>query len=404
MNSYRYKARDRFGKAVSGSMEAYSEENVAIKLKEVGYAPIVIKKEKYNAGFKTINWFKGVSISEVSMFTRQFASLQKAGLPVLASLDALKDQIENVVLRKIIGQVSKDIESGMALSTALEKHPKAFNEIYVSMLRAAEVSGALDETLERLAIVGEKDAQIKRQIKTATRYPIIVVCSIIIGFLVLITVVVPRFANLYSQFQTALPLPTRLLIWVNLAVTKFGLYTAFLLVLTAFLFRKFVKTSRGRQWLDNLKLKIPVFGKLILELSMSRFARVTGILMRSGVPILKILELASASSGNIIISQALDNVQNNVSAGKGMAEPMKFSGLFPSAVTRMVAVGEETGKTDEMMMHVADYYEAQSNYKITNLTTLIEPILILVLGSVVLLMALGIFLPMWNMMRLFIGN
>jgi len=403
MQTYKYKARDRFGKAVNGVMDANSEELVAAKLKEAGYAPVSIQKTK---GATEVSRFlgrlKGVKLSEVNMFTRQFFSLQKAGLPILSSLEGLEDQTENKIFKEIISQISRDIESGMDLSAALAKHPKVFSEIYVSMIKVGEASGTLDDTFERLAILGEREEEIRASIKAATRYPVIVVCAITIGFLILTTLVVPRFARLYGSFSVALPIPTQILIWINLAVTKFWHFTIIILGTLSFLFYKYINTQRGRFWWDNLKLKVPVFGPLILKLSMSRFARITGILMKSGVPILKILELASAGAGNVIISRALDNIRISVSDGRGMVEPMKFSGMFPPVVTQMVSVGEETGKIDELLVHVADYYDAQANYTIENLTALIEPILILVLGCGVLLMALGIFLPMWNMMRLFI--
>ena len=403
MNTYQYKARDRFGKAISGVIEAVSEELVASKLKEAGYAPISIIKTEGRSGVgKFLDRFKGVRLSEVNMFSRQFFSLQKAGLPILSSLDGLSDQTENKIFKQVIDQIAKDIESGSDLSAAMARHPKAFNEIYVSMIKVGEASGTLDDTLERLATLGENEERIRVRIKAATRYPVIVVSAIAIGFLILTTLVVPRFARLYGSFEVALPIPTRILIWINLAITKFWHVTSIISGILGFLFYKYINTQKGRFWWDNLKLKVPVFGPLLLKLSMSRFARITGILMRSGVPILRILELAATGAGNMIISRTLDNIRMSVSEGKGMVEPMRFSGMFPPVVTQMVSVGEETGKIDELLVHVADYYDSQTNYTIDNLTTLIEPILILILGCGVLLMALGIFLPMWNMMRLFI--
>lgn len=403
MNTYQYKARDRFGKAINGTIEAASEELVALKLKEAGYAPVSIKKApEKGTVIKLFDKFKGVGLSEVNMFSRQFFSLQRAGLPILSSLDGLRDQAENKIFKEAIGQIGRDIEGGMDLSSALARYPKIFNEIYVSMVKIGETAGILDDTLERLAVLGENEERIRSQIKSATRYPVIVVCAIAIGFIILTTLVVPRFARLYSHFTTALPIPTQILIWINYAITKFWWLTTIILSILSFGFYRFINTERGRRWWDNLKLKVPVFGPLILKLNMSRFARVTGILMKSGVPILRILELASSGAGNVIISRTLDNIRISVSEGKGMVEPMKFSGMFPPVVTQMVSVGEETGKIDELLMYVADYYDAQANYTIGNLTTLIEPILIVILGSGVLLMALGIFLPMWNMMRFFI--
>jgi MSHA biogenesis protein MshG len=301
----------------------------------------------------------------------------------------------------VIAQISRDIESGLSLSGALEKYPLIFDQLYINMVASGEVSGRLDQVLERLASLREHDETIRLRIKSATRYPMIVVIAIVIGFIVLTTLVVPRYAKIYAQYTTTLPLPTQILLGINYAVTK--LWWLLIIIGTAayFLFKQYIKTKLGRISWDSIKLKIPVFGPLFLKLSISRFTRITGTLMRSGIPILKILDISSGATGNVIISKAILNIKENVTEGKGMSEPMKISGLFPPIVTQMVAVGEETGKLDDLLIHVSDYYDEQVDYTINNLTSLIEPILIFVLGLGVLFMALGIFLPMWNLMSIF---
>jgi type II secretory pathway component PulF len=252
-----------------------------------------------------------------------------------------------------------------------------------------------------LAALGEHEERIRMRIKAATRYPLIVVAAIVIGFLVLTAFVVPRFAQIYAQFTTALPLPTRILLWLHGAITKFWWLSILAIGAAVFIFNKFINTKAGRFWWDSLKLKAPVFGPLILKLSMSRFSRITATLLESGVPILRILDLAAGGAGNAIISRTIDNIKVSVTEGKGLAEPMKVSGMFPATVVQMVSVGEATGKLSELLINVSDYYDSQVDYTISNLASLIEPILIVVLGSVVLFMALAIFLPMWNLMSLF---
>jgi len=404
MPTYNYKARDKFGKAVTGLMSAESEDAISSKLKQMGYAPISIKEAGEEEQIERfLDKFRRVKFADLNMFMRQFATLQRAGLPILLSLGALREQVSNITLKNAIAQMIRDIEAGSPLSSSLEKHPKIFNTLYINMIKSGEASGNLDEVLDRLAVLGEHDEKIKTRMKSATRYPVLVIVSILIGFLILTTFVVPRFANIYGQLDVALPLPTQILIWLNYAITKFWWLTLIIIsgLITAFI--KFINTKGGRVWWDTVKLKTPVFGPLVLKLSMSRFARTTSILMRSGLPLLEILELVSGSVGNEVIARTVDNIEVSVNEGRGMTEPMKVSGMFPPIIIQMVAVGEQTGKIDELLLHVSNYYDSQVDYTIDNFASLIEPILIFVLGCAVLMMALGIFLPMWNLMSLFRG-
>jgi MSHA biogenesis protein MshG len=383
-------------------MEAESEDAVAQRLIRMGFTPVSITEEKETG---RSNKFSGsgirIKFSELNMFTRQLATLQKAGLPILLSLNALAEQAQNKVFKEVIGQIIRDIESGSSLSGALEKYPRIFNNLYLNMVASGEAGGRLDDVLERLASLSEHDETIRLRIKSSTRYPIIVVVAMIIGFVVLTVLVVPRYAKIYAQYTTALPLPTQMLLWVNYAVTKLWWLLIIIGIAARFLFKQYINTKIGRFTWDSLKLKVPVFGPLLLKLSISRFTRITGTLMRSGIPILKILDISSGSTGNEVISKAITNIRDNVIEGKGIAEPMKVSGLFPPIVTQMVLVGEQTGKLDDLLIHVSNYYDEQVDYTINNLTSLIEPILIFVLGLGVLFMALGIFLPMWNLMSIF---
>ncbi|MFA6129401.1 MAG: type II secretion system F family protein [Candidatus Omnitrophota bacterium] len=402
MPKYQYKSRDKFGKEARGIMEADGEDAVAQKLIQMGFTPISITETKESGlPLNFSNPGTRIKFSELNMFTRQLATLQKAGLPILLSLSALREQVQNKTFKEVISQIIRDIEAGSNLSGALEKYPKIFNSLYLNMVASGEASGRLDEVLERLATLSEHDETIRLRIKSATRYPIIVVVAMIIGFVVLTVLVVPRYAKIYEQYTKALPLPTQILLWINYAVTKLWWALVIVAIGARFLFKRYISTKIGKFSWDSLKLKVPVFGPLILKLSISRFTRITGTLMRSGIPILKILDISSGSTGNEVVSKAVTNIRNNVMEGKGIAEPMKVSGLFPPIVTQMVSVGEETGKLDELLIHVSDYYDEQVDYTISNLTSLIEPILIFFLGLGVLFMALGIFLPMWNLMSIF---
>jgi type II secretory pathway component PulF len=402
MPNYKYKARDKFSKSFSGIMVAENENAVAVKLNQLGYIPILISENKEVGQMtKIFEPVIQIKFSDLIMFTRQLATLQKAGLPILLALGALRQQTQNKILKEVIAQINRDIESGSSLSKALEKYPRIFNSLYINMITSGEASGKLDQVLERLATLSEHDETIRLRIKSATRYPMIVVVAMIIGFIILTTLVVPRYAKIYEQYTTALPLPTQILLGINYAVTKLWWVLALIGAAAYLLFKAYINTESGRMVWDGFKLKVPVFGPLLLKLSISRFTRITGTLMHSGIPILRILDISAGSTGNRVLTKAIMNVKSNVAEGKGMSEPMKLSGFFPPIVMQMVAVGEETGKLEEMLIHVSDYYDEQVDFTISNLTSLIEPILIFVLGLGVLFMALGIFLPMWNLMSIF---
>ena len=404
MSTYQYKARDKSGKLVQGVVEADSENALAVKLEQMEYTPILIKPKIGGANARTLfDLFRirRVKFSELNMFTRLLFTLQKAGLPMLASLRAIQEQTSNRHFKEIIGEIATNIEGGTTLSSVLEKYPHVFNNLYTNMVKSGEISGRLPEVLERLTVLGEHEEAMRLRIKAAMRYPTIVVVAIVIAFTVLITFVVPRYESMFSKFETDLPLPTQILLGLNYAVTKFWWVSLIVIGLLIVLIRKFLKTTKGAYWWSRLQLKLPVFGSLLLKLSMSRFCRITGTLLRSGVPILQILDLVSQSMGNAVISRTIKDIKESVNDGKGMSDPMKMSGVFPPVVIQMVAAGEETGKLDELLTHVSDYYDSQIDYTINNLVSLIEPLLILVLGCAVLMMALGIFMPMWNLMDLF---
>jgi len=406
MSTYRYKARDKFGKLISGVVEAASENALVKQLEQKNYVTLQItpikKKEKTDNFFDRVK-FGRVKFTDLNTFTRLLFTLQNAGLPILNSLHAIREQTLNVSFKGIIGEVAKDVEEGNKLSSALEKHPRVFNNLYVNMIHAGEISGKLPEVLERLAVLGEHDEVIRLRIKSALRYPVIVVAAIIIAFLILITNVVPRYQSLFSQFDATLPLPTLILLGLNYAVTKYWWITIIVIIALTFLFRRIIHTPKGSLLWNTFQLKIPVFGPLRLKLYMSRFSRITGTLLSSGVPILQILDLVSQSINNSIVSDAIKDIRESVNAGKGMLKPMKAGGLFPPIVTQMVSAGEESGKLDTLLIHVSDYYDDQIDYTIGNMVSLIEPLLIIIMGSAVLVMALGIFMPMWNLMGMFTG-
>jgi len=402
MPNFKYKARDKFAKSVSGSTVAPTQPEAVKKLQDMGYTVISIAQvADFDAGEILGRFSKSVRLEEVSIFTRQLYALQKAGLTLLTSLEAIAMQVENRYFRTVIEEVARDIRGGLNFSDALKKQGHIFDGVYVNMIRAAESGGLMSEILERLTGLIEQQIDTRSRIKAATRYPIIAFCVLCLGFLIVVTFVIPRFATLYSQFNVALPLPTRILIATNIAMKKYWYLFILGLGVAIFGFLRFINSRAGRPVWDNFRLKVPVFGPLVSMLTMSRFARVTAILMKSGVPILEILDLVGNTTGNVIIKRAITNIRQSVNQGQGMSEPMKITGLFPPVVIQMVYAGEQTGKVDDLLLSVADYYDRESEYMIKNLTTYIEPLLIFFLALGVLLMALAIFLPMWNLIKVF---
>lgn len=401
MANFRYKARDKFARLVTGTTLAENKDAAAKKLSEMGYIPISIEEFRELGVDKILERFKRVESEEVNAFTRQLYSLQKAGLPLLSSLEAVAQQAKNKYFKIVIEEIARDIRGGLSFSAALKKHGRIFNGVYIAMVSAAEAGGNLVDILARITNLLEQEIDTRSRINAATRYPALAFVVLCLAFLVVVTFVIPRFAVIYSQFNTALPLPTRILIAISIFIRKFWYLAILITAGIIFAFVRFIHSKTGRPIFDNFKLKIPVLGPLVEMLIMSRFARVTAILMKSGVPILEVLDLVANTSGNIIIARAITNIKESVNQGRGMSEPMKISGLFPVSVVQMVAIGEQTGRIDELLTSVADYYDTESGYTIKNLATYIEPILILVLGIMVLVMALGIFLPMWNLIKLF---
>ncbi|MDP8229661.1 MAG: type II secretion system F family protein [Candidatus Gorgyraea atricola] len=403
MPNFKYKIRDKYGRASTGTIEGESKEAVAAHFKRMGYAPTSI--EKAGPTLKKFNpferFFRRVKLEELIVFTRQLMTLQRAGVSILVSLEAIREQVNNAYFKNTINEISHTIEAGKSLSDSIAKFPDVFSDIYINMIRSGETAGILDNILDRLATLLEHELDIRMKIKQATRYPLLVIASICIAFPVAIMFIIPKFSTLFARFDTQLPLPTRILLALNFMLVNYWPLVIVGVVVLIIGFRYLINTNLGRAIWDNIKLKIPVFGPLILKISMSRFCRMTATLSASGVPIINTLEIVKEAVGNRIIANSVENIINGVSEGEGIAASMKVTSLFPSIVIQMVKIGEETGKIDELLMKVSDYYDEQVNYTVQNLTVLIEPILIFIMGIMVLILALAIFLPMWNLISLF---
>jgi len=401
MPTYSYKVRNQIGEIISGVIDAPNADSVAEQLFSKGYTPIKIEAEEETKSSGESGWqiFDKIKDEDLIVFSRQLATLVTSGISFIRSLDTLAEQTKSRKLRKIIEEIRREVASSPTFSDALAKFPKVFSTLYISMVKVGEEAGVLDDILNRLSSLLEHDATTRARVKAATRYPVIVIISMIIAFLVLTTFVVPKFASLYQSAKVELPFPTRVLIFLNKAIR---VYWPLLLAAVAgviFAFRGYIKTPSGRWNLDKFKLKVPIIGSVVEKTVMSRFARIFSTLYSSGIPMLHALDIVAGTLGNIIIARAVEVIKESVREGKGLAVPMASTMVFPPMVTQMVAVGEETGALDDMLTKVADYYDLEVEYAIKNLATTLEPVLLVFLAGGILFLALGIFLPIWDMMK-----
>lgn len=398
MPTYKYKARDKSGKAINGVMEATGYRMVVGKLDGLGYVTVSVQEKKKDIiSLDFLRRHGGISPQDLILFSRQLSTLLNAGVPLLAALHVLAKQTENIRLKAAVEAAKGDIEGGHTLADALSKHHWVFSQLYISMIRVGEATGLLDAVLDRLANLAEHEKDTKARIKAATRYPKIVVITISSAFIILMTFVVPQFAKMYSQFKADLPLPTKIMIGMSHAFRDYWFVMLMAASSVALGFHQYTNTERGKVRWDGLKLRMPVFGPLFLKIAMSRFTHTFGMLIRSGVPILDILKITSATVDNVVISREVEELRESVRAGTGLYHAIKQSGVFTPMVVQMISVGEKSGKLDEMMGKVSRYYDLEVEYTIKNLSTLIEPVLIITIGAMVLFLALGIFLPMWDM-------
>ena len=400
MPSFRYKARGESGKLVSGALEAPSREMVMNHLEEMGYTPVSVSHEASGAekkGGGLFTRFEKVKPKDLVMMTRQLHSLIRAGIPILSALNILEKQSESLLLKKILSGLADHISGGASFSDALRRYPQTFSDLYVNTILAGEAGGSLPEVLDRLASLLEAEQETKKAVKSAVRYPIIAIVVMVIAFFILNVMVVPQFASIYDRIGIDLPLPTK----VMMASSKF-INAYWYLVLGGFaaaviVFIRFKRTAYGHYQIDRIKLKLPIFGPLFTKQAMFRFTKMLATLERSGVPILKIIEIVSLTVDNDQIAGELLGIREEVKDGKGISNALLKRSLFPPMVGSMLSVGEETGRLDEMAESIAYYYDQEIKYTVAILTDLIEPILTVVIAVGVLGFALAIFLPMWDM-------
>ncbi len=398
--TYAYKVRDGQGNLVSGELVGDSEDLVMVRLRQMGLTPVEVKKAA--AGMKMeINLRPGhVKLKHLSIFARQFATMINSGLPILRALAILSEQSQSKELAKVLFQVRTDVEQGASLSGAMSKHPKAFNDLFIAMVKSGETGGVLDSVLLRVADMIETEVELRRKIKSAMTYPIAVVALVVLIMSAMLFFVVPQFESIYAQLGGTLPLPTRVLLNISKGARTYWYMVVLFTIGFTVALRRFKKTPQGREAIDAFKLKVPIFGALFHKTAIARFSSTLGMLLRSGVPILQSLEIVGETVNNKVISKAIEDVQNSVREGETIARPLSKHAVFPSMVVQMLAVGEETGQIDTMLDKVAAFYNSEVSAAVDALTSLIEPLLIAIIGGCVGAAVIALYMPMFNIIKL----
>ncbi|MCD4786271.1 MAG: type II secretion system F family protein [Candidatus Eremiobacteraeota bacterium] len=402
MPVFQYEARDQSGQLKRDTITAQNLRMATQKLQEMRYTVINIK-EKTTPGaqqdiFGFLQQFSRVKEQSLTVFSRQFATMINAGLAMVRCLDILSEQTDDKKLQQTLIQVRRDVEGGSTLSNALAKHPQVFNTLFVSMVKAGEMGGVLDEVLERLASFMERDFSLRKKVKAALTYPVVILVMALGIVFFLVTYILPTFVELFRGMDLTLPLPTQILI----AITEGSRNPVIIIPVFAILFfglialQRYVQTPFGRKQYDLLKLNLPVFGLLNKKVSISRFCRTLGTLLSSGVPIMQALEIVGKASGNEIIAMTVAKVRESIREGESIASPLGASGMFPPMVTQMVAVGEETGNLDAMLSKIADFYDTEVEYLLSSLTSMLEPIMIVGMGGIVGFIVISVFLPLYQ--------
>lgn len=408
MAVYTYEAVDSRGKKVKAEIEAASSQEAISKVHKMGYFPTNVKEKVVVAESgvvrgatrkKTSLVIGGVSTKQITQFTTQLSILQDAGLPIVRSLKILEGQMKPCMLKNILGQVTEDVESGSSLSEAMGRHPKAFDKLYVNMIKAGEAGGVLDTILQRLATFLEKAQALKRKVIGASIYPIAVM-TVAVGIVAGIMVwVIPSFKKVFADLNQTLPALTTLLLNISDACAKYWYLIPGIPAFLIITMKMMGKNKAGKLLLDKAKLHLPLFGNIIRKAVISRFTRTLGTLITSGVPILEALAIVKNAIGNEVIANAVQNVHDSIREGESIAEPLAQTGVFDDIVINMIDVGEETGELDKMLAKIADNYDAEVDAAVSALMSILEPAMIIGLGGTIGFIVIALFLPLIDLIK-----
>jgi type IV pilus assembly protein PilC len=395
MPMFAYAGRGLGGQTTRGELTASDRDSAIVQLRSQGITVATIEEKKKAKAFGEKK--QRITDKDLVVFTRQFATMIDAGLPLVQCLEILAAQADNKTLGKLINEVKMDVESGTTYADALKKHPKVFDALYCNMVRAGEAGGMLDTILQRLAKQMEKNVKLKTQVKSAMTYPTAIIAIAIIVVSVLLVWVIPIFAKMFADFGGSLPGLTQLVINISLFMQKYIIFIAMAAGVGIWLLRRYYHTPHGRLKIDGFALRIPVIGDVIRKISVARFTRTFGTLIQSGVPIMDGLEIVARTAGNMVVENAIMAARTSVGEGKTLAEPIGKTGVFPPMVVQMISVGEATGALDAMLAKIADFYDDEVDAAVAALTSLLEPALMVFLGVVIGFIVIAMYLPIFKM-------
>jgi type IV pilus assembly protein PilC len=399
--TFEYSVRDRRGKLVGGKLDAPSEAALVQKLVTMGFAPISVREA--NKGMSREISLPGgnrVKIKDLAVMSRQFATMINSGLSLIRALSILSEQTENKALARTLGEVRAAVEAGQSLSSAFGKHPKVFPPLVINMVRAGEVGGFLDKVLLQIAANFEAEVKLRGKIKSAMTYPVVVFVMAVLAVIGMLLFIVPIFAKMFSDLGGKLPVPTQILVNLSDGLRLFAPVLLVALIAFSVVWGRVRHEERVRRVVDPMKLRMPVFGPLFQKVAISRFSRNLGTMMSSGVPILQSLEIVGDTAGNVVLRDAAVAVQESVRRGESLAGPLSHHSVFPPMVVQMLSVGEDTGAIDTMLLKVSDFYDAEVEATTEALTSLIEPLMIAVLGTVIGGMIVALYMPIFNVFDL----
>jgi len=399
MAKFSWEGKTRTGAMQKGEMEATSEAAVTATLRRQGILPAKIRERGKGLDFelKLPGFEPKITTKDLVVFTRQFATMIDAGLPLVQCLDILGRQQDNKTFKKILVSVKESVESGSTFAEALKKHPKAFDDLYVNLVAAGEVGGILDTILNRLAVYIENALKLKKKVKSAMTYPTTIVGIAFVVIAVILIFVIPSFEKMFADFGSTLPMPTQVVINLSNFIQRYILVIIAAIVIFIAGFKRFYRTPKGRELIDDVALKLPIMGILIRKVAVAKFTRTLGTMMSSGVPILDGLDIVAKTAGNKTVEKAIYRVKQSISEGKTIAEPLEKSGVFPPMVCQMIAVGEQSGSIDTMLNKIADFYDDEVDDAVGNLTAMMEPLLMLFLGTTVGGLVIAMYLPIFKL-------
>ena len=400
MPTFAYVVKDKAGKTHSGALEVESRNALIEQLWKQEFVVIAIDERSRSRASMLKVGEPRVKPEQLVIFSRQLATMVESGISISAALDVLAEQIDDRGFRLILKKIQDDVEAGSSLSEATGRHPKAFSDFYVNMLQAGESSGRLADILDRVATYLEKVTTLQRKVKASLFYPAFVSVMALSITTFLVVVIVPKFKEIFTALGGKLPLATQLLLNTSEFMGRYLIFEVVGLVLLCTLFQVYIKTANGRLWFDRVTLKLPLIGKLMQKVAIARFSRTLSTLVKSGVPILGAMEIVARTSGNKVIEKAVMSAHSSIKEGENIADPLAHSKVFPMMVTRMISVGEKTGELEKMLTKIADFYESEVDAAITGLTSLIEPLVIAVLGLVIGSIVVALFLPIFQISTL----